>query len=352
MAQRSFGAYLSARLRGMKSRLLSQSDLDGLLEKGEGDSLSQALLTTPYGDEMAEALTRYEGANAVEDAASRNLVNTFAKLRNLCRGHYGELARLFVGRWDLIAVKSLLRNLHHGVDPETGDTSWVPGPSLPIAVMKELGSQTSMDALVRGLAAWNGRLCRPLVEALPEYQKTNELRTLEEALDRGYFSGNLRRLSSRRDGDSLFVKGLLRMEIDRINLRILFEPRSADVNPEDSLSRLLPRGTVGMTDLRAIASAPSLDRATDTLSKTPYAEFFVGLAETTAASDFSTLDRQFETAFISRLTRAAQHQSIGIAVLMRYAWLKYNEVMNIRMIARCRDIQLDPERIREELVYV
>jgi vacuolar-type H+-ATPase subunit C/Vma6 len=55
---------------------------------------------------------------------------------------------------------------------------------------------------------------------------------------------------------------------------------------------------------------------------------------------------------LQRLKRAAQHQGIGIGVLMHYAWLKYNEVMNLRMIARATDIHMPSQRIREEMVYV
>ena len=50
--------------------------------------------------------------------------------------------------------------------------------------------------------------------------------------------------------------------------------------------------------------------------------------------------------------RTAQRHSLGIAVLMRYAWLKYNEVMNLRMISRGLAVHLPKSRIEEEVLHV
>ena len=66
----------------------------------------------------------------------------------------------------------------------------------------------------------------------------------------------------------------------------------------------------------------------------------------------SRKERAFELSMLEELSRASQQDALSIAVLMRYAWLKYNEVMNIRMIARGTAVHLPKSRIQEELVYV
>ena len=208
-----------------------------------------------------------------------------------------------------------------------------------------------MDHLVRGLVAWNGRLCAGLLESLPKYLETRSLRVLEEALDRAYFLGNLGRMGTSRETSSRFGKSLLRMEIDRINLRILFEPRPEDISPEDMLARIVARGTIHPDVLREIASAPSHERAIAALEKTAYAGFAEDVEAFVETGHFSRLERKFEHAFLDRLKRAAQHEGLGIAVLMWYAWLKYNEVMNIRMIARGLSVRLPKARVFQEVVY-
>lgn len=347
-----FAAYVTARVRGMKSTLLSRNELIGMLDHARLDAMGETLLKSPYEDEMAEALTRYQGAEAIEDAVSRNLVNVFAKLRTMCLEQTAELAEIFITRWDLIAVKALLRNRHHGLGAETGATSLVPSPSMPQAVQKELAAHDTMDALVRGLAAWNGSLCGDLLEVLPAYQETRNLRILEEALDRNYFVNNIRRLNRFKSQDADFIQELLRSEIDRINLRRLFEPRGPGENAEDVLAQMLPRGTLSAQILREIAGAASPERKAEVVSRTQYGEMAEALQTYAEVGKFSSLERQFELRFLERLRRASQKRSIGLAILLRYAWLKYNEVMNLRIIAHGLAVHLPKSRLEQEVLYV
>ena len=349
-----FGPYINARARALKSTLMSRTEIDPLLENGSVKAMIDALVSSPYELEMAEALSRYEGADAIEDAVSRNLSNSFTKLRSLCRGHYTQLANIFVGRWDLLSVKALIRNRHQGLDADTGASTLTPGPSMPVALLRELASQASMDALVRGLAAWNPRLCNALVVKLAEYQETSQLPVLEESLDRSYFVRNVGRLGSMRDESSTFVRAVLRMEIDRINLRTVLEPTAPGENPEDAAlsARLLPRGLLPEQTLRGMLSAHSPEAALGFLERTPYASLTEGIAEFAQTQQFSRFERVFELALMNRLRRAALHQGIGIAPLLYYGWLKYNEVINLRMIARGLSVELPAQRIREEVVYV
>lgn len=351
MAQ-TIAAYVSARVRGMKSRLMPSVEIDALLQAPDADTMTQQMLASAYEDDLAESLTRYQGMDAIEDAVTRNLVHTFQKLQRMAGGDYGRLIEIFVGRWDLAAVKALLRNRHHGLDPQTGESSLFPSPTMPAALMNELAALDSMDALVRGLAAWNLSLCRPLVDALGEYQDSRNLRVLEEALDIGYFVGNVRRLRSETSSAARFLRELLRYEIDRINLRRLFEPRAAGEEPEDVLAKLMPNGTLPENVMRDIAMSPSPERAAEALRGTAYDSLAETLASLTESARFSNLERHFETAFLAKLKRASQQQGLGLAVLMYYAWLKYNEVINIRMIARGKAVHLPTERVREELIYV
>lgn len=348
----SFAAFINARVRGMKSTLLSRNDLDAMLNGGRIDQIGDALLKSPYEPELAEALARYQGADAIEDAVTRNLVNTFGQLKAMGREETAVLAEIFISRWDLAAVKSLLRNRHHGIAPDAGTNSLVPSVSMPQAVQKELAAQDTMETLVRGLAAWNPRLCRPLLEALPAYQESKNLRALEDALDRGYFVNNLVRLGSYRSDDAKFIQELLRAEIDRINLRRLFEPRPVGVNAEDVVRELLPRGTLSDQVLREIASAPNTERAAEVVSRTAYGDMAEALASFAQTGQFSTLERQFELKFIEKLRRASQRQAIGLASLLRYAWLKYNEVTNLRIIAHGIAARLPKARLEQEILHV
>ena len=350
IAVEAFTAYMNARVRGMKRALMSSAELEVLLDRANAPAMAEALLSSSYEQEMADALTHSEGANAIEEAVTRNLTVTFAKLRRIGSGKQAELVDTFLARWDLSAVKALLRTRHHGLDAQTGASSLVPGPSLPVPLMNELAAQDSMEALVRGLAAWNPKLCRHLLDALPKYLESRDLRVLEESLDRAYFVGNVRLLKQRSDVAAGFIVDLLRTEIDRINLRLVFAPRPADLTPEDVMAWTLPRGYVNTATLREIASAPSPEPAERLLERTPYAGLESGFQHLAETGKFSRLDHQFENAIFERLRRGVQRESIGLAILLLFAWRKYSEVIKIRMIARGTAANLPKDYLREEVV--
>lgn len=348
----SFATFINARARGMKSALLSRGELEAMLDNGRIEQLTDTLLKSPYDTEMSEALARYQGADAVEDAVSRNLVKTFASLKAMCTDASAHVIDVFLSRWDLAAIKTLLRNRHQGISAAETGASIVPSASIPPAVQKELAAQDTMEALVRGLAAWNSKLCRPLLESLPAYQETKSLRVLEDALDRSYFVSNLRRLGGDDSEESKLVQELLRVEIDRINLRRLFEPRPVGGTAEDVIRELLPRGTLSDALLREIAAAGTAERGAEVLSRTPYGSMAEALASFAETGRFSDLERQFELDLLDRLRRAVQRQAIGLASLLRYAWLKYNEVTNLRIIAHGIDARLPKARLEQEILHV
>ena len=106
-----------------------------------------------------------------------------------------------------------------------------------------------------------------------------------------------------------------------------------------------------MSVLGEMASAATPERALEMLDRTPYAPLLEEGLDMIRAGRLSAFDRRFELELLHRLRRAAQQQGMGLAILMRYAWLKYNEVLNLRMIARATEIHLAPDLVREEVVY-
>jgi vacuolar-type H+-ATPase subunit C/Vma6 len=124
------------------------------------------------------------------------------------------------------------------------------------------------------------------------------------------------------------------------------------VEADDVLREMLPRGRLSESTLREIASAGSPERAAEVVSRTAYGDMAEGLAVFAQTGKFSALERQFEVKFMERLRRAAQRQGIGLASLLRYAWLKYNEVMNLRIIAHGLAAHLPKERLEQEVLHV
>jgi ATP synthase A1 C subunit len=347
----ALASYMNARVRGMRSALLPQERLEDLLELGDVQRLCDALMSTPYEQDMAEALTRYRGADAVEEAASRHLAGAFQSLLRAAQGPLRTLAELFLERWDLIAVKSLLRARHHELDPDLSMQSLTPGPSMTVAMLRSFADRGSMEDLMGALIGWKPRLCGALEGALEAYRQERSIRPLEEALDRTYFVKGARKLITADDPDSRIVRGALQMEIDRINLRTLLQLKGVERDAEALLARMLPLGALNERRLREMIGARDVESAMELLGGTAYQEIVERLYIFLQTGRFSPLERQFDRILMNALHQAMRTNVMSIAVLMHYAWLKYNEVVNLRLIARGAASRLPRGKVREEMVY-
>lgn len=344
--------YYNARIHGMKSRLLTGGTIEDLLNRGDLEHVVEFLLDSPYSTEMAEALTRYQGADAVEDAVSRNLSATRQKLIRMAGGRFEDWVGLFFLRGDLLAVKSLLRCAHLGFEGEEAGPYLIPGPTLTPPIQEELARSGSMEALVRGLVAWNAGLCSRLQGALKHYQDTQDLPVLEEVLDRAYFVENARRLGASQDPDAQALRAQLQAEIDRINLRALFLHFDSGEDREVLDRRLLPKGKLSVSLVRRMADAGGAAEAMELLGATPYRSLAGALNQFMETRRFAPLERLFEGLMIEMLRRMARQDVFGLAVMMEYGWLKYNEVLNLRLVARGVAGGLPKGRVREELHFV
>jgi len=343
--------YMNSRICGMRSRLLPQAEFENLLDLGDAVRMADALLASPYQQEMAEALTRFHGADAVEEAVTRNLVATFNTLFGLTQGRLRELTQIFLTRWDLIAVKSLLRARRHGLDEATASIGLMPGPGMPVALQRSFLAHETLEALVGALASWKPALCAVLEEALPQYQATNDIAILEERLDREYFVSSVQALRSAEDDDAKILRTALQMEIDRINMRTIFQLKDPSMGVEALSERLVPHGLLRADTLQNMANARDAQHASELLGGTVYKEMSDRFFMFVTTLRFSPLERVFDSLLIRHLKRQSHIHVMSIAVLMHYTWLKYNEVVNLRLIARGVASKLPRGRIREEVVY-
>ncbi|MFO7973780.1 MAG: V-type ATPase subunit [Candidatus Hydrogenedentota bacterium] len=340
--------YMVARVHGMKSRLLSRDELEDLLDQQDVEAVIEVLLTSEYQEEMARALATHSGANAIEEAVSRHVLLAFQQLLDTSGPRYRPYAALFLARWDLMTVKQLLRRRFaqdHGV--YSRDLP-MPGPTLGVPLIKHLSELDSLEALIQGLVAWNRELCACLWGVHSTDGTEGELRVLEDALDRTYLVENVRSLAGNPDLNAQLLRNVLRLSIDGINLRILLHDKAHQDAHEDWL---LPEGTMSKRVAAKMMAAEDVESAMVLLESTPYRELVEGLYMFLQTGRFSPLERMFEQQLAKELRRMARRHGMTLAPLMYYAWLKYNEVVNLRLIARGGTRHLPRGRIREEMMY-
>ena len=347
----TLAAHMNARVRGMKSELFTHQQLDALLDAGDVDQMVQTLLDSPYKSEMAEAMAERTGADAIELGVSRNLVETYRRLMRSAQGHLRAPVQIFLTRWDLIGVKALLRNRHHGLDAESGQESLVPGPTLTIGLMNDFANRPTMEDLISALVSWNPGLCGVLATHAESYHGDGAVQVLEDALDYNYFVKNVRKYRSAKSPNERLLNRVLKLEIDRINLRMLLQHGQSATTENFDRERLLPSGYLNASVLESMAAARDTADAMEHLGGTRYAELVERLAAFVQSNRYAPIDRMMELMMLQYLGRMSREHIMTVAILMHFAWLKYNEIINLRMIARGEARHLPRGRVREEVMY-
>jgi V/A-type H+-transporting ATPase subunit C len=176
--------YANARIRGMHSRLLDRKGYEALLVQPDIPAMVSELEKTPYKAEIEEGAVLYPGIRGVEYALRKNLAETFLKVRKILTGTDAEIfVKIFIARYDIHNLKTILRGMHIHIPPEEITECLIPAGTISSALLHEILKQPDVRAVVDLLATWDVIYSRPLTASLKEYAETNNISSLEYALD-------------------------------------------------------------------------------------------------------------------------------------------------------------------------
>ncbi len=176
----------NARVRGLRSRLLSHSAWHELVSAPDLASFLTILRATDYGNTLAEVerqghmtLQRLERRLAGRVATNMRHAMLFSK------GRAKEVLHVWWRHFELENLKTAFRGIDQGRTPETIRDLMVPlqdGSALPFDT---LSHEHSVASLIDRLA--DTRYINPLRDAFPQYQREGALFPIEVALDIRYY---------------------------------------------------------------------------------------------------------------------------------------------------------------------
>ena len=354
--------YANARIRGMKGRLLDRKTLDELATKPDVSSLIVELEKTPYKDDIAEASTRYAGIYCVEYALRRNYTRTFRKILGLVRGERAETyVRIFLHRWDVQNIKTVLRGKSFHTPQDEIFECLVPAGDLDEVTLGEMIKQPDVKSVIDLLATWHVPYARPLTRHFKEYADEHNLIVLESALDRFYYRTALEAVTDREESllkwddssyDEWLVRDMLTTEIDVVNIKTVLRMIRDEISPADAGGYLIDGGRLRLSFLLAMLEVKGLEAAIERLKGTRYEFLGEVPAEAFRGEKVSEFEKRLDRFLIARGLGAFRRDPLSIAVAIGYYWAKYNEIINLRIIARCKTADVPDEVLRGELNYV
>jgi V/A-type H+-transporting ATPase subunit C len=350
--------YGNARLRAMKSRLLSRRTLEALAETTSFSGLIAVLAQTGYRKPVEAALTRASGMDCINEALHLDLSSTLGTVRSFYRDQVtAAWVAILLRAYDIYNLKTILRALSQNAPPSNILPVLLPVGDLDSATLADLARGPGPRGLIDLLASMNAPFAQPLLRLRAE-RPGAQVPDMELALDRWYFRQSAASLKGASQVNAT-LSAALKLDADIANLLTVlrFANAPAERKLMGSRSGLLEEnglfvgpGRLSFDLLSRAASQDTLKAAVEILSGTPYeGSLREGLKAYEGSNRLSSFEKCLKRLRLDWARRMFEKDPLGIGVLIGYLALKINEVGNLRWIANGIQMGLKPSAIHMEL---
>lgn len=345
--------YVNARIRGMKSRLLSRKEVEELAAKFDVDAIISELEKTDYRAEIEDASVQYSGIACVEEALRRNLAKTFRLIYSFVKRDDAEkCTKIFLNKWDIQNIKTILRGKNiHAVSEDILE-SLAPAGALDDATLIELVKQPDVKAVIDLLATWRIEYSKPLTQHFKEYSDTKDLVVLEYGLDKFYYK-NVLDIVNGDSYDEGIIRGIVTTEIDVTNIKSVLRIIRDKIELEGTQYYLIEGGKeLGIDKLLTLIKTRTIEGVIRQLAGTSYDFLTKVLDEYVKAEKISAFEKELDKFLLQKALSMFSGDPLSIAVEIGYLWAKSNEITNIRIISRGKTEEMSEQVLMGELVLV
>jgi V/A-type H+-transporting ATPase subunit C len=351
--------YGNARIRVMKSRLLSRRDLEGLLEVGSLRALIAELARTAYRKTVEAALARVTGMDVITQSLHTDLILTLGKLPRFYTGDAREMVALVLLHYDIQNLKTILRGLSKNVPSHEILASLLPIGELDLKDLTDLARSPGPRGAIDLMATLRLPYAQPLMRLRAE-RPGIDIMEMELALDQWHYQEAWKFIQENPEETDLLAT-TLQMDADLANLltilRFAHHPTEHNLLRErfgsDDLTKLfLKPGKIPFVELIKAGSQDTVESAVRSLERTTYFPALQSGLEAYARSGrLSEFEKQLRHSRMVWMSRLISKDPLGIGVVLGYLALKLTEVNNIRWIAQGINLGLRPATIRAELEF-
>jgi len=341
----AIGTYgtINAKVRAMRSFLLSPAKYRNLIEIKDMRGLLSGLSETPYGDVLKTV--DIQDTEQFEAALLRQEISRFRAIEKHTRKEPNRFIQLLLERYDCERFKILLRYWHkrnlaipdilydyvvYPIDAEHFKTAVQPADLIPLLEGTPYQSVLS--------------------KTVSEYTNRKSLFPVELALDKRMFQVILDHIQSFRKKDRVIAKKLLGLEIDIKNMEWFYRYRHYyDLASAEVLNLLLPYGYRFTADMiRRLAEGDNLLKViSDAIPGIEFPEHGDGT------------DIQFMEGLMQMLYHLLYHEAgrafsdfpFSIGSMLGYFYHLRFETRNIRTLAYAKYYNLSAEQTEMQLIF-
>ena len=333
-------AYAATRVRARRSRLLGPESYAQLLNM-EFSEIARYIQDLEYRREIDKYGATLRGADLLEAALLDNRSTEIGEVIGFCTGDLRMGVAAYAERYNVRAIKVLLRGIFDEVDSEELLKQVSPMSDSQLDLYTQIAASENIEGAIEQLEAT--KYYELLQEAL-ENRKSDSLQPLEDALDKAYYQDLVSSLPSSGAADRIY-RGFVQVQIDVANLKTVMRLRHRGLGGHGEL--LISGGTIDETLLTATNSVTDI---IPILEGTAYQEVLQPVIENFEDNGLNKAIQALENHVSIPSRRYSYLYPLSILPILDYLLRKEKEVRNLRTIVRGKDLELSNERIKEIMV--
>ena len=337
-------SYINARVKVMKSHLLPPNRVLEFFASQDLEAFIQALSDTPYNMELQEALSRFRGARAADEALAQNFYHATRRILSFADGSPRLQIEVVLLRYDLQNIRAIVRGRHTGKSEEEILATLYPGGLLSEVKLRELLQQPDLRAIADTLVTWMHPLGRAVRQGVEAAQRSESLLDIEIALDRAYAQFGLRVADGEGGGEATFRR-FLQAQITGTNVKTALKlRRMRELGREERARFYILGGAIALDRFLAFADPMS--------SISEIAGLPLLGAQLTGTESLLEMERAIDRGFQRMAAQMYLADPLAIGVVIGYLTRKAAEVSNLRVIAHAKLLGLSDDVARQEIVVV
>ncbi len=324
--------YANARTKAMKSKLMGENRIKGLLAVKSIEEVIELMEESEYKEEVVELSTKYHDVALVNKAVDLNFVKTMKKLYSfLPKNEASELLNLVMEEWTMDNIKAIIASKATGL-PVTQEHLMVSNEEQ--ARLAEIAMDNSLD-----LRSTVHKLANPTFEFSPVFQKIerdyfdkgklDDFRALFKEIDQYYYN----KLGKAADREKNYAtKALLLARIDFINSMIVARLKLAGVSKEEIHENIIHRPVRNKRQMNRLIEKETILEVVEEIVNTHKLnpEIVDHFRQT---NSLVKLELELERKLIQKALVISKVSVLSFAVMLAYIYLKRQEVAFIKAIA-------------------
>ncbi|MCJ7429342.1 MAG: ATP synthase A1 subunit C [Candidatus Nanohaloarchaeota archaeon QJJ-5] len=326
--------YVNARVRAMRSKLLSSNDYRKAMNMSLAE-INEFLQQQDYRDEINEYASDHDGADLLEIALRQNLANTYQKLIEISPETVETLLQAYFQKFDVENIKTIVRKKlnekHADIDPLLIPTDRFDDDAL--RRLQDMSVEEILQEVKLGAQ-------EPLSVDIDE---PDDLAAIEHELDRRYYS-SLQETADRLPSDGKLFKEFLGLELERRNIGLILRMQRQgydETTIRDNLITMLDQHDTSL--IEELLEAEDYEAAIEHLKTEDIGQFITN-------DDLPQVERALDRYKLDRGTTMLHKHPLSINPILGYMISKEAEIENLRIIMQAKRTGLGNEFIEDNII--